>query len=300
MIWITPNTLASLKARAVPANDRWQTLLNAANINPADWNSGIMNYALVWLMTGDASYAQRAWSLMAQSMQSGLAQVTGDSGYQSRNYFPASAIVYDWCKPWLSPAQKQALRLDMEACADWVFPITNPSRTGAWGVDDPGNNYHAGFMTTWMTGLALLGDSPKAQGYIDEAKRRWSTMVTPYLKGAAAGGCWAEGVNYGSATSGFYLDSLLANLSSTSEDLIKSNPWFTDAVSAMLQLTNPTGTELAPLGDLGAGPLNDWHRRVLLQLSSHDARCQGWLDMTTPNRCSQKLNAFMEFLWYPG
>ena len=39
-----------------------------------------------------------------------------------------------------------------------------------------------------MAGLALSGDSAKAQGYVDEASRRWSAMVTPYLQGPATGG----------------------------------------------------------------------------------------------------------------
>jgi hypothetical protein len=298
-IWITPATLPALKARAVPTNDRWQSVLQAAN-TAADWNTGVLNYALAYLVTSDASYAAKAFNLMTQSMAAGVGQVTPDSGYQSRNFFPAASIVYDWLYDWMMQPQRDQLRASIELCADWVFPRSNPSRKGQWGVDQPGNNYHAGFLTTWMAGLALSGDSPKAQGYIDEAVSRWTNLVTPYLANEARGGMWAEGVSYGTATTGFYLYSLLAHQSATGEDLISPNPWFTDMVTAMLHLTNPAMTELAPFGDIGAGPINDNHRRAMLLMASRDGRAQLWLDQVTPNRCTQRLNAGLEFLFYPG
>lgn len=320
---VTPASLADLKARAVPTNDRWTSLKAICDRTPASWDCGIPNYSLAYLITGDTAYSTRAWQLMVQSMSAGVAQasnpghkptmgpptfalptgiheVDGDSGYQARNFFPAASLLFDWCYPALNATQRAQLRADIEACSDWVFPRTNPSRAGAWGVDNPGNNYHAGFMTTWMAGLALYGDSAKAQGYVDEASRRWSAMVTPYLQGPATGGLWNEGTNYGTASTGFYLYSLLAHQTATGEDLIGTNPWFRDMVAAMLQLTNPPMTEVAPFGDLGAGPVNDNHRRAMLMMASRDPRAQIWLDQVTPDRCLQRVNAYLEYLFYPG
>jgi hypothetical protein len=197
-------------------------------------------------------------------------------------------------------SQRLALANSIETCADWVWPETNPGRVGQWAVDNPGNNYFHGFMLTWMAGLTLSGESAKAQGYIDNARHRWDTVVAPYLQGPASGGLWAEGSNYGTESTGFILYNLIAHQTATGEDLISSNPWFTDAVSAMIQTTNPPMTEMAPFGDIGAGPVNDWHRRVMLEMASHDSRCKPWLDGTTPSKMMQRLNAFLDFMWYPG
>jgi hypothetical protein len=59
-------------------------------------------------------------------------------------------------------------------------------------------------------------------------------------------------------------------------------------------------TEIAPFGDLGAGPINDNHRRAMLLMASRDSRAQVWLDNVTPNRCQQRVNAWLEFLFYPS
>lgn len=299
-IWITKDTLPALKAKAVPGNDRWQQVLNAANVAPADWNSGIPCYALAYLVTGKGDYAQRAWDLMAQSMQAGLGQVSTDSFYQCRNYFIAAPLVFDWLHDWMSAAQRDQLQADLEACTASVWPETNPSRKGQWAVDNPNNNYYHGFMLTWLAGLALFGDSFQAQFTIDLTRGKWDSMVVPMFKGVGSGGYMIEGTAYGSASTMEILQYTLAHQSATGEDLIASQPWFTDLVSTMLALTNPPMTELAPYGDLAAGPVGDTQRRVMLMLAGHDPRCKAWLDGCTPNRCTQRLNAWCEFLWYPA
>jgi hypothetical protein len=309
-----------LQAKAVATNDRWTPVLAAAGL-PADWNVGIVNYALAYQMTANINYAQKAWDLMQESMGAGLAQVSsplpvefahpaigtptgtsevsGDSGYQARNYFPAACVCLDWLSPWLSSAQRSTLIADIETCADWIWPETTPSRKGAWGVDDPGSNYYQSFMFTWLAGLALFGESGKAQGYLDNARRRWDTEVAPYLNSLARGGVWPEGLGYGTGSTGFLLWYLLAHQSATGEDLIGATPWCTDAVTAMLQFTTPSLTEKAPIGDLAAGPLNDYARRVMLAMSGHDGRCAAWLNRISPARNLQVLTRWEEFLWAP-
>lgn len=299
-IWITPATLPQLKAKAVATNDRWTPVLAAANVNPADWNSGIVNYSLAYLMTGNNDYAARAWSLMSQSMASGLAQISPDDYYQCRNYFIAAPIVYDWLHDWMSAAQRAQLQADLENCAAAVWPETNPARQAGWAVTNPLNNYYHGFMLTWLAGLSLFGDSPKAQGIIDLARGKWGAAVAPMLSGTGQGGYMIEGTAYGSASAMEVLQYTLAVQSATGEDLIAANPWFTDLVSTMISLTNPPMTEMAPFGDLASGPINDTHRRVMLMMAGHDPRCANWLASATPNRCTQRINAWCEWLWYPG
>lgn len=304
-LWLTPDTLAALKARAVPTNPRWQALLDIANRPGAGWDdAGIAGYALTYLMTGDPQYAAKAWTLMSQSMQAGLGQVSADSGYPCRSYLPASAILYDWCHDALTDAQRSALQKDIEACADWVYPRTNPSRAGGWAIDSVGNNYHAGFQYTWLSGLALSGDSPKAQGYIDEALRRWNSMVLPYLNATAAGGALFEGTSYSVDWLGMTLQQLLAHSTATGEDLLTpqlTTGWCKDALQWLIHMTTPTRDRLVPLGDMtksSGGALQDAARIPMLAAASQNyPGAQIWLDTTVPNRCQMRNNAWTEFLW---
>lgn len=298
-IWVTADTLPALKAKAVAANDRWVKVLQAANV-AADWNTGILTYSLAFLVTEKSDYAARAWSLMTDSMKAGVNQISPDSFYQCRNYFVAAPIVYDWLNPWLSAVQKSQLQADIEACADAVWPETSPSRSSGWAVSDSLNNYFYGFMLTWIAGISLYGDSTKAQGYIDNARAKYNSLVLSAMLGPMAGGVTPEGTGYGSVSVMELLQSTLAHQTATGEDLIGTNPWFSDVVSAMIHLTNPPMTEVAPFGDLAAGPVNDTHRRVMLMMAGHDSRCKGWLDGCTPNVCTQRINAYADYLWYPS
>jgi len=299
-IFITPAILADLKAKAVPSNDRWQTLVDLVNRPGADWDVGLQNYCVAYAVTGNKLYSDKAWSLMSQSMADGIKQVTGDSGYPCRTYFPSASMVFDLCYPALTPQNRTDLRVDIETCARWVWPETNPLRVGQWAVDNPLNNYWWGFMYTWMAGLALYGDSTQAQSMIDLALTKWKTMAMPALSGVGAGGLLPEGTNYSVASASFMLQQLLAHQTATGEDIIATTPFVMDSVTAMLHLTTPSLTEMAPLGDLGAGPISDTHRRALLPLAGRDQRARFWLDQVVPNRCQQRSNSWCEFLWYPG
>jgi hypothetical protein len=187
-IWLTPPVLTRLKAQAAADSPRWQTLKRACDKSgPPDWDIGVMDYALAYQVTGNPGYADKAITLMQLWVNGGLGTITGDSGYQVRVVLPAMAVGYDWCYDRLTPAQRAQFQTQMEQWADWVWPETNPARATAWAVDNPGNNYYHGFMMTWLVGLALAGDSPKAIGYIDLARQKWLTAVQPYLNTTGAG-----------------------------------------------------------------------------------------------------------------
>src|SRR5437764_2334507 len=171
-------------------------------------------------------------------MKAGLSQVTGDSGYQCRNYFPSACLLYDWCYPALTPDQRNKLRADIEMCADWVWPETNPPRKNDWAIDNPLNNYFAGFLTTWMAGLALFGDSAKAQGYIDNARAKFATRFMPQLdSGPWKGGVSPEGTSYGVD----FVRLILLCLEAENTAVGGGQVWLGDPfVTAVLHLTTPS------------------------------------------------------------
>lgn len=303
-IWLTPAILATLKARAAKPTSRMSNLLALVNRPGPDWDIGIINYLLAFQVTGDPKHATNAYSLMQQSMAGKLLQITGDSGYEARNYFPAAALTYDWLHGWMSPAQRAALQSDLEACSDWVWPETDPIRALGWGIADPGSNYYEAFMDTWMAGLALSGDSPKAAGYINSCRTRWRDAVLPYLHNDAAGGYWQEGVNYGTSS----LCSMLYNLwahSTATDEILMVEPWLEEALRCRLHITTPDLARSYAWGDApqnSGDPLSDYDRRAMLILAAAGVQsgvCRKWLDATTPNISQQRANAWAEALFYP-
>lgn len=299
MLWITPASLATLKARAAQPTSRMATLFSLCDRPDAmGWDIGIMNSALAYLITGNTRYGRNAVGLMQMSMGVGLRQVTPDSGYNCRTYYQAAAAVYSWCAPVMTAAELAALQADMEACADWAWPETNPARAGAWGVNDPGNNYYHGFMGTWLIGRALALVSPKAVGYAANANHRWTTEVIPYLHNDAAGGYLQEGLNYGTSS----LCSMLYYLTAAG---LLGEPWLADAVRARLHLTTPDRSRGYPGGDQpqnSGAPLTDYDRRAMLFLAAGGVmpgECRWWLDNTSPNVSQQRANAWTEALFYP-
>src|SRR5438552_3483258 len=64
-IWLTPALLTNLRAQAASNSPRWQSLKRVCDRYPTpDWSAGIMNYALVYQVTGDPTYADKAIALM--------------------------------------------------------------------------------------------------------------------------------------------------------------------------------------------------------------------------------------------
>src|SRR5262249_61768105 len=126
----------------------------------------------------------------------------GTHGYAVRNVLSDVSIAYDWCYGRLTPTLRSRFRAQLEEWADWVWPETNPSRVGGWSVENPGDNFYHGFMMTWLVGLALSGDSPKAQAYIDVALKRWNTQARPFMENYQPGGYMLEGTSYGKETPG--------------------------------------------------------------------------------------------------
>jgi hypothetical protein len=312
-IWMSPAILATLKARAARNTSRWQVLKDLVDRPGQDWDIGIANYSVAYIVTGDPIYAEKSWALMDQSMGAATAQVSApdptvtpdptgtgevspDSGYACRSYFPAASVCRDYLDPWLSPAQKAKLEADLRTCAAWVWPETNPSRAGAWAVDNPGNNYWYGFLTTWLAGLTLGDDA-----IINLALSKWTTMASPYLAGPAAGGCMYEGTSYSTDSLSLMMFSTYAHATATGTAY--GVPWQNQALQMLAHQTTPEMDALMPWGDQtkdqGGGLVDAGRLPFLLGAAQGVPWARTWLDNAVPNVMLQRRNAWAEFLWYP-
>jgi hypothetical protein len=312
-LWLHGDKLVRLRLAVAANSARWQSLKRACDGSfgsSSPYEVSVPNFALVYQLTGNPAYARKAIALMQGMVDKSLAAITYDSGYGVRTVLPAMAMGYDWCYDQMTPAQRTTFRRQMETWADWVWPETNPARATAWGVRLIGNNYYHGFMTTWLVGLALHGESPKAAGYIENALRRWHEEVRPYLDRYGEGGYLLEGTNYGPASVFRIFQYLSAHQSATGEDLLNvpGFAWPRQSIIAKLYLTAPTMDRAYPGADqsrVASAPLADQDRHGVMAALSHlqlDATTAGygrwWLDHIKPNPTRQRSELWVEFLYY--
>jgi hypothetical protein len=311
-LFLTPERLTLLKSRAAANAPKFKDLklIADAALTPAVTGGSdvsIQNCGLLYQITGDPKYATKAIQLMEIMIAAPSGVITRDSGYDTRNLFPTLALGYDWCYDRLTDDQKQRICRRLEQWVEWTWPDTNPARAGAWAVNNPGNNYWIGFLSTWMVGLALLGDSPKASGFISLAQQKWQQVGRPYYDRYHKGGYPSEGTAYGKP--GALLEVLAAHSTATDENLLDpaTLAWVKEVAYCWMHVTAPSLRHIYPGGDqarISAAPTSEYDRLVGLLLLNfltgpEAGYIKWWLDHITPSSMNAwKYYRWNEFLWY--
>lgn len=314
-IWLTPSRLADLKNEATAGDPRWNTLKSYVDSHfNNSYPPGIESFALIYQITGDSKYADRAIALASGSLNA--SDITRDSGYPTRTTLSAVAICYDWCNDRIvSLGLKNWFVSGLTAQADFVWPETNPTTPlyGISGAGVPGSNYWWGHMHTWMTGLALYGDTPKAVGYVNNCINRWNTVALPFftstdLTKSATGGYLAEGTNYGPHSVSFIFDILAAHYTATGDNLATSGglTWCKDTIVNQIHITAPSRSSVYTGGDqtLSAGGTisDDLARSFLVAQTILDTTTAGyaryWYDHIGNQYFESNQYIWQDFLWY--
>ena len=287
-IFLTPPTLAALKARARRSDPRVMSaieLCRHAALEPHDfassgyqgdaWSFAASSCGLAWRLTGDWSFAKagvRLWRALMEDVetvgdkkacvpgrppQTWQASVWRDTGYAIRFVAPHAALAYDWLYD--APGVDDALRRESHDCfISWIDWYT---KTGYLN-SQPGANYHAGFVFgKALVAVALAGDDPRAD-------RLWSEVVddlfgaqivgqglaggkgTPRAErpGPLVGGDWPEGWQYGPLSVTEYALGARA-LEEHGVKLPAVDHWASEVALRALYATTPAGDELYPGGD---------------------------------------------------
>ncbi|MFH1176040.1 MAG: DNRLRE domain-containing protein [Acidobacteriota bacterium] len=213
-IYLTPEKLVALRARATASNPRWLQLAAEAD----DAGGEMQAKALVSVLTGQTSYCD-------QALAAALALTTDPNDYSTRT--GNIALVYDWCHAQLSEAQKSAFLAYFNAWAD-VQPKGND--TPGWG------NYWPRWGFSYaLAGMAAYGEAPRAQEWLDEFRhRRYRDIDLPLLDRIAAGGGWPEGMIYDWIANWPRVKAIEAWRTATGEDLFASTPWFRERLGYVL------------------------------------------------------------------
>jgi hypothetical protein len=278
-VWLDATRVARLQAQVAANTIRWQRVKATADGQVAKGTKyaagdeiALPDLCAAYLGTGQQSYATRAgviitgYAVDANNLQ-------GDSGYQYRFELPLVTMGLDWCYDGLTPGERHQAATWLMNRADWVWPETNPTRTGAHGTASPDVNYFWGFMMTGPAALAAMGQDtasnpvsgPDRPAYhLQLALTKWNTIAKPYLDGAGAGGAWVEGTNYDQGWRlGAFADAFVT------AGMPLHDPWFAAAFLWHLEYAMPGGVYKVPFGAqtrVSTAPLYTYDREALFHL----------------------------------
>jgi hypothetical protein len=274
-----------------------------------------VNYALMYQLTGNTSYSNRAIQIIEYAFAHPYSGYTIDTWIEFDNFYttryliPPTAIVLDWCYDAMTAAQRTTFTAQLDR---WASRLTAAE---PWAWHDPSNNFYYGYMWVFFTvGYATYGANANAQQYIDYAR---GTMLDQGIKftrnetimwdlwgssvGRAKGGLWNEGTSYGNVNHEFLFSSIHA--AKSAEGLAFDDFTFPgDVLKYYIYAKHPTGGLVYSEGDGATGTLDPTERIPLLlamSLATGDMKRHGkyWIDTyTSHSDWSYKL--YHEFLWY--
>lgn len=208
-----------------------------------------------------------------------LPVVSGDSYLEVGPYIGGMAMVYDWCRPQTTQAQRTRW---MNYGNDTLTNLWRGNGTQTWGgktvtksdwsINNPVNNYYYSFLeATMLLGLATEGENPLAGNWLTMFRTtKVENQLLPLFAQQLKGGGSREGTGYGTA---------MKNLwqiydwweRSTGESLANRTPHTLESMAWLMHNIVPTRDRLAPTGDHArdqTAMLFDYHRDYLQKLIS--------------------------------
>ncbi len=248
-LMIPAGRLPAMRAAAAAGAPEWKALRRNVDANvdrPQLGETGFMNVAVVYLLTGERHYCDRLAAEAQRLMDS--ANPRGDSYYGYAGIMGALATTLGTCGPLMDAKLRGLVAGYLDR---WTDELWFHNQGSGWGLRDPGNNYHVSFLlgTAWA-GLALEAEGhPNAGKYLDVVERGVAEEQA-YLARRLPGGGWAEGTNYGEGSKG-----RLADLFSLLAAAGRGNPFeASDYFSAALRYAHyqlqPGNVHLYPAGDM--------------------------------------------------
>ncbi|MFT3859678.1 MAG: hypothetical protein QM742_19950, partial [Aquabacterium sp.] len=218
-------------------------------------------------------------------------EVAGDSYLEIGRLVGDVALVYDWCYPKLTAAQRIRWTNYMNQAiwnvwnyskANWA-PISSTAITtnftagksfpwSGWSIDNPSNNYYYSFLrATMLAGLATRGENSSAQTWIDQFRtNKIGNQLVPTFNRDLPGGGSREGTGYGNAMrSLFQLYDWWER--STGERIATLTPHTQSSAFWLAHSIVPTLDRLVATGDHArdsTAALFDYHREYLLGITS--------------------------------
>lgn len=242
--------------------------------------------ALMGQVTGQGSYCTYAVSQTDAYVASEEARiaagttpiVAGDDYHDIGDHVGNLAMVYDWCRSSMTPAQRTRWK-DFGNQAVWN--VWNPDKAkwgtrnvawSGWSVDNPSNNYYYYFLkATMLLGLATYGENDMAGGWLTLFRTtKIENQLIPAFNADLVGGGSREGTGYGVAMEDLWrLYDWWER--STGERLADRTPHTLASMAWMIHAIVPTLNRVTPTGDHSRDSqalLFDYHRDYLQELAT--------------------------------
>ena len=330
-IWLTTERKAALVSRLNANPPSAQNLRNWCRDHIDEDLSGYtqsratptlnaVNYALMYQLTGNTTYAARAVEIIEYIFAHPYNGYTIDTWIQFDNYYsdrylmPPVAIVLDWCWDYMSSTQRQNFIAQLDT---WCADLMNGN---AWAWDEPSGNYFYGHLWALLTSAyAMYGHNSNAPDYLDRAHlmldqgikyTRGEEVIWDYMgnyTGRANGGLWNEGTSYGCVDNEFICASVLA-VRSAETDMAdypeQGFPFPNEVIQFYIHALYPSGDHTYADGDGaswgGIGPTTRVPILLCTALADpqHTSYGKYWLDRHT-SRSSVDYKLYLEFMWYP-
>ncbi len=299
---MSPELLVRKKAETLidtSYEGRWRSLQRAAsNALTETSREWLPTLATMSLLTDDPKWAAKATQTLTAIVGSGLSLITPDRGKPVGQETFQLALAYDFMHDRISPPLVAGVQATLRAWGNWVWPETNPARAGAWGVENPADNYFWEFVrATWLAGLAL-----DDAALIALSRQKWQKGLT-WLQEHEPAGVFAEGSNYGIGSLVSILQALCSNFTATGEAV---PDWCRGALWAMFEMTSPGMGAKTPWGDQASSypaVQSDTDRFAALMMATFGSLpgpARYWLDNIARNRSKRAQSFWFEFMMYPS
>jgi hypothetical protein len=313
----TKTCLQQLMTANIPSATRFKAMVDRQLANGNVYAFAAWYAALMYQVSGDDTYATYAVSRVDAFVAAEEAliargerpTVAYDSYLEVGDKIADVALVYDWCYPFLTAAQRTRW-LAYANQAVWNVWNHQQARWGnttfawsGWSVDNPVNNYYYSFLrATMLLGLASRGENPQAQGWIDQFRTtKLEQQLFPVFNRDLSGGGSREGTGYGTAMrSLFQLYDWWER--STGERIATRTPHTLASMAHLLHNLTPTLDRLAPTGDHArdeTAALFDYHREYLLTLMTlfPDERLSGVAHSVLVSSSVPAMTQQFQYVW---
>jgi hypothetical protein len=216
----TATRLRASLAGNTAAATRFKAIVDAEMSGSKAWDFQPWYAALMGQLTGNVAYCRfavdRTESVVlaeeALIRASQRANVAADSYLDVGPIIGNVAIVYDWCRPQMTAAQRTRWSTYGNQ-AVWNVWNYNQAKWGntiypwsGWSIDNPSNNYYYSFLrATMLLGLATYGENNQAQAWIDKFRtEKIANQLVPTFNRDLQGGGSREGTGYGVAMKGLF------------------------------------------------------------------------------------------------
>ncbi len=241
----------TLKPRAAAGAESWATLAAYAASNQPEeameWtpDAALRSLAVMWLITQDSTYAERAKTLMVGLVNriENHPAMASNGGFDGAfmGDVAALAVGYDWLYHALSDDDRAPLRDTLWRAAK---RLRNPSadQDGVIWIDDRlsafGNYEPRWLWALTATGLALWGEHEDAVTLLEFCRQTFLETMIPALD-LQEGGAWAEGPVYGFIANWPKVQTALAWWTAAGENYFDDTDWWYDRLAYDLFLYHP-------------------------------------------------------------